>query len=470
MGKEIYRVVDGTVYRGDTQVTGIATLPMLKLAYETTLARRDPLFALPGTDPKALRTATKTLSGIGARLSALQSNKAEARLALRLYPIGFLQSLADLEEARQRFIHAPTPENARAYRSLLPRTIREKEWAVQDFTNAFNEATATSTERLVLFGGVLSSTTERAALEAIAQNLTKEQEAAAKRMRCTAGLTKDCNALPLIQPSVATTSRQPVLPALANEVLELWDAAFGTQPLARTAVLLSQSVCLPTMGAVYVTLSTRQTQSGISTWLTYVDDIFLYQLSELKKSAYADYMRRTYDMEYSPINPFAFYVCPQIGVDYGTAIAVARTYWLAEMHPDPRQRTMDTRHQFEELALMLRTKTAGLEDIVKGINAIMIADTEEPLKKIGNTRISYEFLTHSAFASFFRIGALNETQPLPIYKSDSNLEKNFQRQVVTYSSVRLEVPRSALIQDLRNFLIVENKLASTTPATTPSTK
>jgi len=469
-GAQTYRVVGGDVYLDGTKVTGTAALPMLKLAYEVTLARRSPLLALPGTDPVELRAATTNLVEIEMRLAALQSNGTNAKLVTRLYPVAFLRRAADLEEARQTLLAVPTPQHARSYRMLISRTLREKEEALQDFTNAFASATATSTEHIALFSGVLSSTTVRLVLDTFTHNLSRERATVAARIRCSTGIVRDCSVLPPATiPKIATTIDETP-PELTREILALWGSVFSTQPPAYTVVRLPNSVCLPDAGPVYVTLSTQKHQQDTYTSLTRVDDLLFYDLSKLADSGYVAYMKKTYGMRYSPINPFKFYICAQIGIDHGTAVATAKLASFTKLHPSIEQYGTDERHQLEELELMMRMKTGGLEDIVKDIVAITIANTQDPLNTLNNIQAPYEFLTHSAFATFFRIGAPDDTWLPSLYKEDSDATAEMKVHIKTYSSLRAQVPRNTIIHDLRSFLMVENKLASTTPNTAPPSK
>lgn len=499
-GAKEYRVINGVVYQGDIQITGTAALPMLKLAYETTLARRDPLFALPGTNPSELRTAVVALARAEEQLAAVQPSSTDAALALQLYPTTFLRSLADLEAARQTLITAPTPQKAHTYRELMPKVVRDKDEALRDFAHAYTTATKESVQEILLFGGVLSSTTVRASLNMLIDNLQDEKAAVARRLHCNEGLVHYCDPIRSIAANSTLVSEKSSSSSFASEVLGLWDTAFGEHPPKRVGMRLTESVCIPGANNIHVAISTRQSADGPRTSLTYADDLLFYRLSALKDSPYTTYMRQTYNAQYSFINPFKFYLCPEIGIDHGAAVATAQVAQFAQEHPtlapDTRsafvngtgfpstndvqryiaealatnQTNPDERHALEELALMLRVKTGGLEDISWDIVAVTAANTSGSLGTVSNSKVSYLFLTHSAFPTFFRIGALDETQPLPLYKADSALEKIFQRQVVTYSSLRLEVPRSTIVQDLRSFLMIENKLASTTPNTRPGAK
>lgn len=500
IGTHTYHVANGSVYTSNAKITGGAALPALKLAYEVTLARRDPLFALPGTDPIALQNAALGLDPIETRLAALQKNAADAALMRHLYPTDFLRSASALEAARQALITAPTLEAARRYEQLLPHAMREKERALKDFASAFAVATKDSTVRVGLLGGILSSTTVRVALTEFINNLPDEQTAVVQRTRCMAGIVRDCNPLPPAITAIHATHTESNTSALTPEVLGLWDAAHGTPPLARTVLRLTHSVCLPKTGEpVDVLLSTRQGEMGSTTTLTYADDIFLYRLSALKKSPYATYMQETYGSQYSVLGPFKFYVCPDTAIDQGTAIATARTLLFAKAHPtiapdaratlvgstgypsdsdaqqyvahalaDTTKTTLDEHHQLEELMLMLRAKTGGLEDIIDDIVAVMTVDTQEPLQAVNNVSVSYEFLTHSAFASFFRIGSSASATEPPLYEAGSAATVALEKQVVTYSALRTHVPRATIIHDLRSFLIAEGRFASTTPSIAPS--
>jgi len=493
-----YRVINGVVYRGQTPVTGLAALPALQLAYATMLARRDPLFAVPGVDPDQLRQSIAALARAQTQLATIQQDDASKGLAQRLYPIHFLQSLADLESARQTLLAEPTMAHARAYDQRLLQALQEKQGALRDFSQAFDVATKMSTGQIALFGGALSASTEASTLDALGNDLSLESATVRVRLRCLNGFASYCSDVPT--PSFART---PALTpnasiAMAHEIQATWDAAFGNGPSQRSGALLAYSTCLPNNPTPRIMLATHRAYTGLVTSITYADDIYMYKLSTLR-DPYATYMERTYGSQYTVMNPFQFYLCPQVGIDYGTAVAIVHIAAFAESHPalvpDARAKlmqefpteqdagnylaavfdqssgaTIDERHALRELAVMLQERTGGLEDIVANIADVMLTDTSEPLRGSIDTQVSYEFLTHSAFPTFFRIGASADALLAGLYAPDPMAQEMLKRQLVTYTSLRPTVPHSTIVHDLRSFLITEGKLmASTTPSTTPPT-
>jgi|GEM_PF-2480318 hypothetical protein len=492
-----YRVLDGVAYTNGSPATGFAAARAVRLAYEVTLARRDPLFALPGVDPVVLKQQVDLLAQLTPQIAALQPTPESTKLAARLYPTEFLLRTAELEEARQRLRADPNEEAARAYRTLLVRTAYAKENAANDFAQAFSTATATSSERVALFSGVLNRTTARASLDVLLRDTTQQKERALARARCTLGVIDQCAALPTTSLAVSVPLAPPQPQTTADDVNALWDSAYNT-PSVRTGVILAKSTCASDApGPSRIVLGQQQNPTGVRIAIAYVDNLFLYKLSDLKRSPYATYMRQTFGSQYTPTNSFKFYVCQQVGVDYGAATAVAQVAAFAEAHPGlaPRERhtllatgeyvaqwdaeaylvaalrqsdvDTSTHHNLEELALMARTKVAGLEEILKDVVGIMDADTRPPLSRVLNNSISYLFLTHSAFPTLLRIGASDDSFLDALYIKDAEASRALMSQLVDYRQAREQTSTATVVQDLRSFLIAENKIASTTPSATP---
>ncbi len=495
-----YEVTGGNVRTGTGTVRGIDSWRALKLAYAVTLARRDPLFALPGTDPAVLADQTHKLSGAAELLAAKQKTPLYAEAIRHLYPIAFIYSLADLEQKRLALLSHPTESAMQRYANALITTAAAKENDLASFKNFFMQTEGSTTNtQIALFSGILSTKSERAAITQYQQDHIATKAATYSVARCMRGVITSCpSSLTVTLPDEKVFKVPETKLAEAKDVGKLWDASFAGMAGTSTVVLLNQSACLADRnGPNRVALLPVTTPEGPTTLLTNADTIYFKRI-EPDSSTFDAYQSRVLGMHYTPINAFKYYICPQIGIDYGATLAVARNAAFATANPgiasEARRQliagsdvpseysarayteaalsehslTATERHAVEELALMLRIKTGGLEEILKDMTHIITVDTTSPLSAVMDQSASQEFLTHSAFPTFLRIGDQNPAALALLYAQTSKASVAFEEHHTTYEQLRTKVPYSVLLHDLRSFLTMENRMVHTTPIATPA--
>lgn len=457
-----YTVEHGLVLKAGRPIGGPLAWRAQKLAYQVTLARRDPLLAIPGTDPDALTTQLNRLELAQKTLADAQTSPANAALIANLYPTAFLHSVAMLERIRQRLLAHPTEEVARIYNKALLKTASLRSANLNAFTDAFAQATGNNVT-VAQFGGLISKNTQLRVLFGLQDDAVAVEQEALRRARCTTGSVDFCEAiqaatLPNTEPFIAKPD------ALTQEIAWLWNQTYGTTT-PRTIVLIPSSACVAAPGPHRLTLSTRQLDGTPVRTLSYADTIFFVDTSTLPLPFW-DYARNELGISYAPVTPFSYYSCPRIGIDFGTALATERIDAFVKTQPQPG---IQTEHALQELALMFKKRTAGLEYIVADIVHVIQVGTSKPRDEWVDISARYEFLTHSAFPTFFRIGASSDTIFESLYAQDAGATEGLTSQLVPYDIARQLVGRQALIEDMAAYLRLENRLKPGTPSTTPAT-
>ncbi len=502
-----YQIESGQVYRDATPVTGNSALRPLRLAYAVLLARRMPLFGLAGTDPQELQVAVDSLQKAQDALANSQHSTANKNAVQSLYPIQFLDTLAKAEDARQTLLKQPTEAHETHYEQTLRQTLAAKKTALADFSSAWEGQIGTSSIRFPDFGGTLSTQTMRATLFNILNDLKDERATLDRRLACTNGLVSECENVPslphLSPPALSAGANRP----LVSEIQRIWGGAYGSQTNisagpTRRDIVLQQSACLGSLQGPYTTTIFSRTTDGVqSPGLAYLEDIFFIP-TDTPHAPVLGYERGTLGISYTPLNPFKYYTCPEVGEDIGEALAVRAVTVFALSHPEIAtkarakllknpilvsqtdaalyvQEALETSRvkpqgptgkMLQELSLMLQKKTAGLQYLLDDITHVSTTDAELAQRGI-NFDISARtlFLTHSAFPSFFRIGAASDvlTNLRILDNADTS---TLLASLKTYSTLRLYVPEEKIVHDLRAFLQFENRLTPKAPTPSPTSE
>lgn len=443
--------------------------------YWVNVARFDAPLGVPGTNAQSLAEAVERLALAQHTLAQAQSTPEHIALIRHLYPIAFLRAVAALEAKRQQLLAEPTPANAQAYKEALAQVRAHRDSDLDAFADAFSQATGADIT-IAGFGGLISRNSQLRTLFALQDDA---DEPTSQRIPTMAPL--DANTIES-GPSKIT-----------DDILALWDMAYGTTT-DRTTIVLSQSSCLASIpGPHTITLATRTPSAVHIRYLSYAEDLFFTDTRGAGGS-FAAYARDTVGVRYMPVTPFSYYQCPQLGIDFGTAIAIENIAAFARAHPNiaPAERaallnppylselltrayltaafaaTLDepTRNSLNELSLMYTKRTGGLEHIINDIAHIATIDAELIERGRFTDSVRGQFLTHSAFPTFFRIGATNDAALASLYLSNRNTA--IELPYIRYSTLRTLTDVKTLAKDMHAYLRLENRLDPTVPATIPT--
>lgn len=295
-----------------------AQAPEEVLARYVALARRDPYFALPGTDPLVLTRAIE-----GFEVTASLAIAPSIATPAELYPFSFLKALAIAEGTRRTLIDAPSPERALAYHDALAHVFATYE---------------EDTERLIAYlrnskgperFGFLSGETSRTYIANILTESLLRVRAYARteetRFACAQGSLSRCRiSLTRVLPErpsneEPTTTALPAYGTLFRDALRAYDA--GLYQGESTTVSLSRSVCYPTEKPMFydVASTTSRLSGAAMAWMRPLNDLYFYDLAGTDRPSLLELRDAGMTYEYQPLNA---YLCPDFGTEMGTALSI----------------------------------------------------------------------------------------------------------------------------------------------------
>lgn len=467
------------------------SLRVVQTRYARELALRSPLFDLSGTDPNDLRNAAHALAAVQNELAASQLTAEDTTAVRSLYPIEFLLSLADLEEARRTFIDSGASMDRMRYDVRLADAILIGSHAVDGFDHVFQEIASAHPARFPTHNGSITTESMLATLAYIKEGFENTAEAAKKRGRCLDGHIASCD-VALLQTPVPDL---PIIPEPSEEMLQnvaavrslLAESTNTPDYNTRTAAALASSACVGAASTPpYFFLPAIP---GQPVRMQYLNDLFFTTTAGLSAPT-IDFLRDSLGITYSRINPAVFYICPDAGRDAAAIRAITATATFALKHPDiaahvqfPPSGAISLREDaairylraaleesaaepasteaFEELiavALMFTDRGADLDAVVREIADVGSADLR--LKESGvpfDLSAATLFLTHSAFPTLFqsynpsfgsRTHALRRA-----HVADAVAVASMYR---PYTALRRAVSREKFVRDLSTFFTFED--------------
>ena len=361
-----YRVSYGVAYRNDAPISNRAAYRALRLAYEKTMARRNPLIAIVGPTSENLLLAIGELKKSEQEIETTQQNPDDAALIQGLYPDAFLSAAAELEKARLTFLESGTEHDASRYREALGRAIAAYQKDLKDFKHAFAKAVPSSIGILVNEREIVSREDVLTALDALGAGMIRTSTFARARLLCVRGLAVFCKdtdlsfaSLPLPPDRTLSDTER----ALTKDVRLLYLSA-GV-PIAKDApsIELSSSACSrEDSPPVFVLHDTAQ--KGVSgTRPLFLGDIRFLQSDEHTNVPFFRYFAER-GVRYIPSSPLSYYKCARIGSDWGMIYAVEATRKFSQDFPLSAYATGETG------AELLRIEQALSSEIVREAEAI----------------------------------------------------------------------------------------------------
>lgn len=400
-------------------------------------ASQMPMYAIAGTDPRALAEEAPNLADIATQLASLQSESTDKKAVRDLYPTRFLLALSHAETKRLEFLASPSIIQRESYIGALYAVTREKQHSLEQFIQSWDAVFGTSTPRLITFGGSIDMSSARATLLTLQAGMALERTRLASYVGCLRG-----GACMLSQAMLSSAPAATVVERKAGEAELLWREVHGNAGSTATALSFEKSVCLDAQPGPYpMRLSFHEVEGVARPFLSYVGDIYFVS-THMRRAPVLVWERENLGMQYTPLNPFNFYTCPELGIDLSEALTA---------HASSTQSV-----PAGELALMRTYKTAGLQFLTHDI-ARMLAKDIQNLHAGAPFDFSAKhlFLAYSSFPSFFRVGA-EPSALLGLRRHDSRDQENFFSTIIPYSVLRHTAPRETLVNDMRTFLKFEN--------------
>lgn len=256
------------------------------LAAYAAAARLDPLFAIEGTDPEALRHAVSEFFALYGQAVARYPSDEQAKLKA-LYPSEFLHLLPELEAARLGLLAAPTALSARSYHGLLVRAMRAYADDAQAIA-ALMRTTASEHSRTAYMAGDarladLADKLEAAGAQVVSVQLAKEQT----RFACLRD-ARQCAPPAALLAQRAGAIPQPARPAapgadaakaarLTQQLNSLHYSYTATEPV----LFAIDSTCVASSTTAYVQAYYLGNHHGAGRKLSYVHDAYFYDMAML---------------------------------------------------------------------------------------------------------------------------------------------------------------------------------------------
>ena len=301
-------------------------LKALQIAYDMSLARRSPFFALAGTDPEKLIAAVDILAQVQAQEAEIQPDiKTKTMVEESLYPIAFLRSLADAEGKRQAFLTSGSQNDEDEYWNSLQKAITAMSSDVQRYKNAIENVPFPDAS-LVYTNGIETKGSLYHAISEVEASIADTRIRLAKRKNCLQGYVGVCDtldlALPLIKVSSGeNTASSTSVPSSVSAAVDFLTRTHTFPDLAKKTIYqIGDPTCygvLPSPGYA-IPLSTKESLTHQLMSVSVVNDVLLYRLTK----PFAGW--KTFDQllidegaKYVPENDAMYYQCPEIATLYG---------------------------------------------------------------------------------------------------------------------------------------------------------
>lgn len=494
VGNDTYKVLNGSIVSEDAaDLSSTRRFNVLRLAYAREIVLRSPVFSLDGTDPDALKAATARLRVLEKKLSTVQDTY-RARMLVRsaLYPTDLLDALADAQIAREDFLLKTSPSTEVVYERALARVVTSYKKDLREYTEAYDESEKENFAYMVP-GGTVTKQSALHASELLKERISVVGERMTNRNACLQGEIRLCNILALRFP-FPTLPRESVavslsLPRLVAETASLKVDVEGgdgehAQIFAIHDTTCTKSLPYPQYFVIRAALSEDTLPQGIS----YVGDLLFYDAKKVLQKRDAAMLQYLFDhgIQYVPVHPTSFYVCPNIGSSHGSVFGLDAVRRLAAEYPmlAPRSAARlvgnhavireadalsfikeaeklaksetlpsDVRDALMRTGGILRNKSAGFEFLVEqiayvGEKELRMREQSIPVE-LGAERL---FSTQSGFPSVF----LAYNQSVGIFGPSVSIFENndalaLTEEIYRWTDIIQTVPLEELKEDMRLF-------------------
>ncbi len=326
----LLEVRDGAVFENEQPAPEHLVASALKLAYSKTLARRDPLMALAGTDPQKLERAVRKLEISRGTLESVQPTWRESGLIrYGLHPTQTLRALADVEKKRQEFLESGSAADERHYHQALARATARYHIDLQRFRIAFKKTVPKEVRQYATLDKLISRDGTLEAIDTLDERMRKSWSLAQNRIKCTKGSIRHCDPQNLAVSIEAPEQDNAILEKtllIAKETRARLEKVTGSSFADTPTIALSQSACAPEP-LVLVHNKMSQPYNG-QPWITFVGDpLYIRTEDHADTPFYAELKNRGFEyIEHAP----SYYTCFEIGTDWGRAFAIENVRSFAE--------------------------------------------------------------------------------------------------------------------------------------------
>ncbi len=318
-----YRVSLGAVANEAGPVAGAVERTALRLAYEKSAARNNPLLALPDIDIDFFRASVTNLRSTASQLAVRQTRSNQTFSVQHfLYPIDFLEELANLEVARRQFLNVGDDESARRYRIQLLSTVHAFQRDRAAFERAFKKAVPLDAPSFATPQSIVSRDDFIDALDQLEKDAGNVANSMRNRFTCFRGHVRACTSTEILLPEFQTTFAAPVHPearTFAGRALDIFERS-GYRFTSSQLLLLPDSACTPLNSSTAPLFSMRDNGSGTLPSPLFVGDILFVESAPYAGLPYIGYFA-AHHIPYVYMSSLSYYECVGAQADLGTVMA-----------------------------------------------------------------------------------------------------------------------------------------------------
>lgn len=357
-----YRVTDGEVYAGNAPYVGPKTLGALRLAYAKTLARRNPLFPLPGSDIAALTQSVQDLRRVESDYAASQKNGGDRSALSALYPLRFISAATVLESTRRSFLETGDAKTQVAYELALAKTFDTYRADVAAFEAAFARSVTSQAKAYATEAVIINRDSVLALFDTLQKKSVQLGEEERNRELCVRGLLRACDVSALSffpLPAARDPALSPELLSAARDTEALYAEVRNNPLLARAQIfVLARSECTARTPALFAL--ERDSASGDSRVL-YLNDVQLVESARYGTDPYYRYFADR-GVRYVLHDFYSQYKCFGIGSDWGVLAAMRSMQAFAAASALSPYIPSDERWEFRRLTSSLAPERPYITD------------------------------------------------------------------------------------------------------------
>lgn len=328
----IYVVENGKVLSGGKSVSDSTTKSVLLLAHAAVLNRIDPLFALDGTDPDKLGKSLQEMKDVVARILPFYNSQDALKIKNNLFPLDFLNSLADAESTRQILIKTPSKSTATLYYKKLETAVNLNIEYTKKMATLFKDPdiTGDSLGRFGFIGGYSTPSKYASAINKYRLLIEDKKMELEKRVVCLDEFSPECPSLKnafakLTQMSDITFTPQDSMSEEVRDNQQLVKTLLTTltpsEPNNFPMVVLENSPCfINSRYTYYQTWTNTDSLGGQRFSLHVINDIYFYDSKTFKDVRVTPYVKKNIPYIYQPAANL--YMCAESGKDLMRAITL----------------------------------------------------------------------------------------------------------------------------------------------------
>lgn len=328
----IYTVENGKVLNDGKSVSDSTTKMVLLLAHAAVLNRIDPLFALDGTDPDKLGKSLQEMKDVVARILPFYNSQDALKIKNNLFPLDFLNSLADAESTRQILIKTPSKSTATEYYKKLEAAINLNTEYTKKMETLFKDPdiTGDSLGRFGFIGGYSTPSKYASAMNKYRLLIEDRRIELEKRIVCLDEFSSECPSLKnafakLTQISDITFAPQDSMPEEVRDNQQLVKTLLATftpsGPHNFPTVVLENSPCfINSRYTYYQTWTNTDSDGGRKFSLHVINDLYFYDSKTFKDVRVTPYVKKNIPYIYQPAANL--YMCAESGQDLMRAITL----------------------------------------------------------------------------------------------------------------------------------------------------